>query len=333
MREGVGSVRNGNRRAVMIGAVTVTLSVFAATSADASNHRTIPPGDWVGVISFFGDTGTARGSFEGSFELRSAAGTATGAFGWEGTVTTDALGDLLVTIAGEVSGDTDSPLLSITGGTSGGTPIPDPSGSGNLVITGTSCNSISGVGANFTTAAQISDSDWFAVRADASIVGGSFLAEVRELRLDAIETISLLGDRDTSVLTARMNQLVSESNRLLLQLNRGPECQRAEFRSMIASAVEDLVRAILEDPSLADAQQFADLVLIALSAGSWGPGATDPGALDLEVAILDDFNRRVDEAIDTLDVVSLVHLESLSYALGFDEVRARLAAALGAVER
>ncbi len=91
--------------------------------------------------------------------------------------------------------------------------------------------------------------------------------------------------------------------------------------------------AILEDPSLANADVFAELVLIALTAGTWGPGATDADAFDLEVAIIDDFNRRVDEAIDTIDVVSLVHLESLAYALGFDEVRARIAAMLDTVGR
>jgi hypothetical protein len=313
-------------------AVCVVASGVTATG-EASDHRAIPPGEWVGIISFFGDTGTARGGFEGSFELQSAGGSASGVFGWEGIVATDAVGDVFVAIVGEVSGDTASPLLSITGGSSGGTPIPDPMGSGNLVITGTSCNSISGRGANFTTAARISDSDWFAVRAGAAIVSGSFLSDVRALRLDAIEIVGLLGDRDTSVLTARVNQLVHDASGLLLQLNRGPECQRAEFRSVIASAVEDLLRAILEDPTLANAQQFADLVLISLSAGTWGPGATDPGALDLEVAILDDFNRRVDDAIETFDVVSLVHLEALAYALGFDEVRARISTALGAVER
>ncbi len=135
------------------------------------------------------------------------------------------------------------------------------------------------------------------------------------------------------MLTARINQLVSDATQLLLQLNRGPECQRAEFRSLIGSAVEDLVKAILEDPSLANASEFADLVLLALSAGTWGPGATDPDALDLEVAILDDFTRRVDEAIETLDVFALVHLEALAYALGFDEVRARIATALDTVGR
>jgi hypothetical protein len=223
--------------------------------------------------------------------------------------------------------------LSITGGTCGGSPIPDPSGSGNLVLTVVSCNSIGGRGANFTTRAQISDSDWFAVRAGSAIVSGSFFPDLRALRLDAIETVRLLGQRDTSVLTARINRLVADANGLLLQLNRGPECQRAEFRSLIASAVEDLVKAIVEDPSLANASEFANIVLIALMAGTWGPGATDPDALDLEVAILDDFNRRVDEAIDSLDVVSLVHLESLAHVLGFDEVRARIATALDTVGR
>lgn len=318
----------------VVAALACALAASSVTAtSEASNHRAIPPGDWVGVITFFGDTGTAGGEFEGSFELQAAGGAATGGFGWEGVVSRAAAGDVLVTIVGEIGGDTTSPLLSITGGTSAGIPIPDPSGSGNLVLTSVSCNGIGGRGANFTTAAQISDSDWFAVRAGSAIVRGSFLPDLRGLRLDAIELVGLLGDRDTSVLSARINQLVSESSRLLLQLNRGPECQRAEFRSLIASAVEDLVKVILEDPNLADAQEFADLALIALSAGAWGPGATDPGALDLEVAILDDFTQRVDDAIDTLDVVSLVHLEALAYALGFDEVRARIATALDAVGR
>jgi len=324
---------NGKGRWVVAALVCAVVASSVTATGEASNHRAIPPGDWVGIISFFGDTGTASGEFEGSFELQAAGGAAAGGFGWEGVVATAAAGDVLVTIVGEITGDTTSPLLSITGGTSGGVPIPDPSGSGNLVLTDVSCNSIGGRGANFTTLAQISDSDWFAVRAGSAIVSGSFFPDLRALRLDAIETVRLLGQRDTSVLTARINQLVSDATQLLLQLNRGPECQRAEFRSLIASAVEDLVKAILEDPSLANASEFADLVLLALSAGTWGPGATDPDALDLEVAILDDFNRRVDEAIDTLDVVSLVHLEALAYALGFDEVRARIATALDTVGR
>jgi hypothetical protein len=318
---------------VVAALVCAVAASSVSVTGEASNHRAIPPGDWVGVITFFGDTGTASGGFEGSFELQSAGGAATGQFGWEGLVATAAAGDVFVTITGEIGGDTTSPLLTITGGTSGGSPIPDVSGGGNLVITGTSCNGISGRGANWGTAARITDDDWYAVRAGAAIVGGSFLPDLRALRLDAIETVQLLGQRDTSVLTARINRLVSDATQLLLQLNRGPECQRAEFRSLIGSAVEDLVKAILEDPSLANAAEYADVVLLALSAGTWGPGATDPDAFDLEVAIIDDFNRRVDDALATADVVSLVHLESLAYALGFTEVRARIATALDAVGR
>ena len=97
--------------------------------------------------------------------------------------------------------------------------------------------------------------------------------------------------------------------------------------------MEDLIKAILEDPSLADADVVAELVLIGLTAGTWGPGATDVDAFDLEVAIIEDFNRRVDEAIETADVVSLVHLEALAYAVGFDEARARITTMLDTVGR
>lgn len=324
---------NRSGRSVVAALVCAVVASSVTGIGEASNHRTIPPGDWVGVITFFGDTGTARGGFEGSFELQAAGSAASGEFGWEGVVATAGAGDVLVTIVGEIGGDTTSPVLSITGGTSAGIPLPDPTGSGNLVLTEATCNGIGGRGANFTTLAQISESDWFAVRAGSAIVSGSFLADLRALRLDAIETVRLLGQRDTSVLTARINQLVADANVLLALTGRGPECQRAEFRSLIGSAVEDLMKAILEDPNLANADVFAELVLIALTAGTWGPGATDAEAFDLEVAIIEDFNRRVDEAIETVDVIALVELGALAYALGFDEAQARIATMLDTVGR
>jgi hypothetical protein len=316
----------GRTLAVVVAGVLAASSTAATGSA--GNHRAIPPGDWTGIISFFGDTGTARGEFEGTFKLQAAGGAASGGFGWEGVVSTDAAGDVLVTIVGEISGDTTSPLLSLTGGTSGGIAIPDPEGSGNLVLTNTSCASIEGIGANFTTRAQISDSEWLAVRSGAPIASGTFFADLRELRLRAIEVERLIGMRDASVLTAELVQLVADANLLLTEIHRTPECQAFHFRSFVASSVERLVRAVLEDPAIAGAAEFTRLIVLSLSAGTWGPSATDPDALDLEVAILEDFIRRVDEAIAAEDAPSLTALGSLAFLLGFTDIEARITEAL-----
>lgn len=320
---------NGRRRTLACAIACVVAASSVTATGSASNHRAIPPGEWTGIISFFGDAGTARGAFEGSFELQAADGSATGAFGWEGVVNTDSVGDVLVTIVGEIGGDTTSPLLSITGGTSAGTPIPDPSGSGDLVLTNVSCASIDGIGANFTTAAQITESEWFAVRSGAPIASGTFFADLRALRLDAMELVGQIGRRDVGALTADLARLAADADRLLTELERTPECQAQHFRSFVASAVERLLQAVLEDPAIAGAGQFLRLVVLSLSAGTWGPAATDPGAPDLEVAIVEDFLRRVDEAIEAEDIASLPALGALANLLGLAEVEARIAEALG----
>ncbi len=301
----------------------------AAATGGASNHRAIPAGDWTGVITFFGETGTAQGDFEGSFRLQAAGGVSTGDFDWQGIVNT-AAGNVAVTIVGEITGDTTSPLFNLTGGTSGGIPIPDATGSGNIVLTNVTCESIEGTGENITTAARISEIEWFAVRAGSALAGGTFFDDLRMLRLDTINLLGQIGEEDPLVLIVEINRLAAEADALLAEVDRTPECQASHFRSLIASNVERLVEAVLEDPRLADAAEFADLVLLALRVGAWGPGAADADAVDLEVAIIEELIRRVDEAIAADDGVALLHLGWLAYMLGFDDLGERIAEALAA---
>ncbi len=311
-------------------AATVAASTVAATSTtSASSHRAIPNGEWAGIITFFGDTGTARGDFEGSFRLQAASGAASGDFDWQGIVDTDAVGDVAVTIVGEVTGDTTSPLFNLTGGTSGGTPIPDATGSGNIVLTNVTCESIEGTGENITTAAQISDIEWFAIRASEPLAAGTFFDDLRALRVDAINLVGDLGTRPVLDLITEINRLGGEAIVLLAQVDRTPECQAFHFRSLIASQVQLLLEAVIEDPRLANAAEFADLVLLALQAGAWGPGAADADALDFEVAITEEFLRRVDEAIAAGDEVALLQLAWLAHSVGFDDVVDRIFAAGG----
>lgn len=308
----------------MIGGVLAGVIAASTATVSASGHREIPPGEWEGVISFFGDTGTARGDFEGSFRLQVADGGAGGDFDWQGIVNTDAAGDVAVSIVGEISGAADSPLFVLTGGTSGGIAIPDPTGQGNIVLTAVTCESIEGTAQNITTAAQISEIEWFAVRAGAPIAAGTFFDDLTTLRLETTMLLGEIGRSPTADLVATINDLAGTAEVLLAELERTPECQAFHFRSLIASQVERLLAEVLADRSLADAATFADLVILGLRAGAWGPGAADVGAIDLEVAIIAEIEARVDEALAAGDEAELLELAWLAYLLGLESIEARI---------
>ncbi|RMH77531.1 MAG: hypothetical protein D6683_08795 [Actinomyces sp.] len=304
-------------------AVGVVMSVLTVPLAFAAGDRAFPPGRWAGDLVFaatgLGDS--AVGS--GRFEVRSDGASLEGTISWTARTSRG-----VASVEAAVEGPASDPVVADGTVTTdiGSFPMDVPA---PMPISWASCEQVagSGVGVNGVTV----DADWLAWRADAVTDLAGFRDEVDALvaELQELEVLLASGEVPPS---ADLAELASRAVELASAVSRSDECSPfgAEHGAIGGFIVARLLAAAIADPDF-PLDVLADLATVALETGALGSGAGDPSAADLEVDLIAELQRRIDEAVAARDYETLLDLGALTQAMGYRSLEDQVLTAL--VER
>ena len=265
-------LRRVRSRVVALAVLAAMIAALFPGSGAAQPIRSVPDGQWLGIITFRSATATAAGDFQGQFTMSVSGGVVDGSFDWQGVVATQA-GDRPTDTAGVMTGDATEPVLSIESIIVDGFDVPDVSGGGTFLPTRATCEGIEGRGDRWDGGATITGDRWFAIRADAVSDTATFFADLVELRDGAFDLLASLDALSSPDITYTLAQLLDDAELLTAQLARSAECNQRLCGGLLAGPLAEIIRAALANPEFFGPRDFMFIVLDSLRAGVWGSGA------------------------------------------------------------
>ncbi len=305
--------------AVAVTIVIVITTVLAGSAAPAAN-RAFPEGSWTGDLVFVASGYGESAAGNGTFEVDSNGDSLHGTIAW-----------LAVTSAGtarveaNISGPASDPM--ITDGfvtvASGTFPMDIPA---PMPIRWATCEQVAGYGIGVNGVNV--DADWIAWRTDSVTDLPEFRTEVDAL-IEDLQNLELLIASGEVPETEMLINLAGRAVALASSVSRSDACSAfsAEHSAVGAAIVARVLRAALDDPSF-PLDVLADLATAALETGAIGSGSGDPSAAELEVDLINELQRRIDEAVGAGDHEALIELGALTQALGYRSLEDQVLAAL-----
>ncbi len=308
------------RRTSRVAVAVVTMVGLLTPSGVLAAGRAFPEGSWAGDLVFaasgYGETAAGNGTFEVDSDGTALDGT----IEWTAVTSRGT-----ARVEANISGPPTDPM--ITDGfisTSAGTfpmDIPAP-----MPIRWATCEQVAGygIGVNGVTV----NADWLAWRLDSVTDLPDFRIEVDGLieDLQGLELLIASGETpDTEMLVTLATRAVD----LASSVSRSDACSpfSTEHSAIGAAIVARILEAALADPTF-PLDVLADLATVALETGAIGSGAGDPSAAELEADLIDELQRRIDEAVAGGDYETLIELGALTQALGYRSLEDQVLTAL-----
>ncbi len=313
-----------HRRTVTVLALAVLASAVPAGGVTAAGDRAFPEGRWQGDVIFVAvhrpTGGSAAGG--GGFELESDGVSLSGTITW-----TAATERASATVEASIAGPASAPqIVDGTVATSAGTfPMDRPL---EMPISWATCEQVAGygIGAN---AVDVS-ADWLAFRAGSVTDPASFAAEAETLVADLVRLETQVGSGE-EVAYVDLIDVADRAVGLAASLQRSPECEvfSATHMGFAAHIMARILELALANPDLVPDATLSALAVAALEVGAIGSGAGDVGAADLEFGLIEELERRIEEAIASGELERLFELGALAQQMGYESLEARAVEGLG----